>query len=401
VADNAGKTEKPTPRRIKKARKDGQFPRTPDAAAWLGILAAAALMPKSAQLAGDRFRELLAMLPEVAHDPTPERALKVLSNVPVDVLVSCAPVCLAAAAGALLAQASQGVHVSGKALKPKFSRLSPKQGIKRMFGVRAAWEALKSLIKVIVIAVVVVAMGRDLIPQLAASGTLPLAATVARAHDGMQTILYSAAVAGLLLALFDYAYQRRSVMKQLRMSIREIKDEVKQTEGDPMIKGAIRARQLAISRNRMLSAVVDADVVLVNPTHIAVALKYRPGMGAPRVVAKGAGAIAAKIRERAYQHQVPVVEDKPLARTLYRICELEDEVPAELYVVVAKILAFVMAAGKPGRPTAGRGSPGRDAPGRGTPPPPRKPRGESDIPDLPTKSQLRARRAQELRDARR
>jgi flagellar biosynthetic protein FlhB len=249
---------------------------------------------------------------------------------------------------------------------------------------------------VTVIAVVMVVTGRDLLPQLAASGVLPLSATVARARDGLTTALYSAAVAGLLLALFDYAYQRRSVMKQLRMTFREVKDEVKQTEGDPMIKGAIRARQLAISRNRMLSAVVDADVVLVNPTHIAVALKYQPGMGAPRVVAKGAGAIAAKIRERAHEHRVPVVEDKPLARTLYRICELDEEIPTELYIAVAKILAFVMATGRPSPGRAGSGTGGRT-----TPPQPRRPQAQSDIPDLPTRAQLRARRAKELRDARR
>ena len=392
MADDAGKTEKPTPRKLRKARKEGQFPRTPDAAAWLGILAAAALLPKSAQLSEDRFRRLFAMLPDVANDPTPAQAMRVLAKVPVDILVACSPVCLAAAAGSLLAQASQGVHVSGKALKPTFSRMNPKNGIKRMFGTHAAWEALKALIKVVVIAVVMVVTGRDLVPQLAASGMLPLSATVARADHGLKTALYSAAVAGLLLALFDYAYQRRTVMKQLRMTIREVKDEMKQTEGDPMIKGAIRARQLAISRNRMLSAVADADVVLVNPTHIAVALKYQPGRGAPRVVAKGAGAIAAKIRERAHEHRVPVVEDKPLARTLYRICELDEEIPSELYVAVAKILAFVMAAGKPAasRPHAGR-----------TPPRPRKPQAESDIPDLPTKAQLRARRAKEHRAPRR
>jgi flagellar biosynthesis protein FlhB len=283
----------------------------------------------------------------------------------------------------VLATAVQGVHVSGSALKPNLKRLSPKQGIKRMFGLRSLWEAVKSLVKVTVIATVVIVAGRDLLPQLAASGALPLVATVSRAHQGLQTTLYSAAVAGLLLALFDYAYQRRTVMKRLKMTVREVKDEVKQSEGDPTLKGAIRARQLAISRNRMLSAVAQADVVLVNPTHLAVALKYQPGRGAPKVVAKGAGAIAARIRQRAHEHRVPVVQDKPLARTLYRICELDEEIPAELYVAVARILAFVMAAGKPGRNA-----------------PPRKPAAGSDIPDLPTRSQLRARRAREIRAAR-
>jgi flagellar biosynthesis protein FlhB len=384
VADNSGKTEKPTPRKLRKARKDGRFPRTPDAAAWLGILAGAALVPKTAQLAGDHFRELIALLPAVAADPTPARALGVLAKVPMDVLLAAVPVGVAAAAGSVLATAAQGVHVSGKALKPDFKRMNPKQGVKRMFGVKSAWEAFKALVKVTVIAAVVLVTGRDLLPQLAASGALPLSTTVSRAHHGLQTIFYAAAVAGLLLALFDYAYQRHTVMKQLKMTIREVKDEVRQSEGDPMVKGAIRARQLTISRNRMLSAVAQADVVLVNPTHVAVALKYQPGRGAPRVVAKGAGALAAKIRQRAAEHRVPVVEDKPLARTLYRICELDEEIPTELYVAVARILAFVMSAGKPGRGA-----------------PPRKSSTASDIPDLPTRSQLRARRARELRATRR
>jgi flagellar biosynthesis protein FlhB len=383
MADSSGKTEKATPKRIKRARKEGQFPRTPDAAAWLGILAGAALLPKSAELVGDKFRELIGLLPEVANEPTPARALGVLAKVPADILIACAPVGVAAAAGALLGTAVQGVHLSGTALKPKFSRLSPKQGIKRMFGVRSLWEAVKALIKVSVIAVVVLLMGRDLLPQLAASGGLPLAVTVSRARDGLQTTLYAAAAAGLLLALFDYGYQRYTVMKQIRMSMREVKDEVKQQEGDPAMKGAIRARQLAISRNRMLSAVAQADVVLVNPTHLAVALKYQPGRGAPRVIAKGAGAIATKIRERAREHRIPLVEDKPLARTLYRVCELDEEIPAELYVAVAKILAFVMAASRPGRNSS-----------------PRKPAATSPIPELPSRSQLRARRARELRATR-
>jgi flagellar biosynthetic protein FlhB len=383
AGDKDGKTEKPTAKKLKDARKEGQFPKTADASTWVAIAAGAALLPKSVSETGAQVRKMLAQLPAIGADPTAARALEMLHMLPMAVLRGAAPVCLAAAAGAILATAAQGVHPSGKMLKPKFSRMNPKEGVKRMFGTRALWEALKSLLKVMVVACVVIVIGRRLIPELAGSGTLPLAATVQRARAGLTSMIWAAAGTGLVIALADYAYQRHSTMKQLMMSHKEIKDEYKQSEGDPMMKGAIRQKQLQISRNRMLSHVPDADVVLVNPTHLAIALKYQPGRGAPRVVAKGAGAVALKIREIARENRVPVIEDKPLARTVYRVCELDEEIPAELYLAVARILAFVMAAGRPGQ-RAGARRPSHSAP----------------VPTLPTRAELRARRSREIRAAR-
>jgi flagellar biosynthetic protein FlhB len=300
------------------------------------------------------------------------------------VLLPLAPVALAALAGSILGTASQGVFLTGKTIKPKFSRLSPKQGVKRMFGPKALWEAVKALAKVVAISVVFFVLGRDRLPELIGSGVMPLGVVLDHTRGGIETLLWTTAATGLVLALADYAFQRRTIMKDLRMTPREIKDEFRQSEGDPQIKSAMRARQMAISRNRMLSAVAGADVVLVNPTHIAVALKYDRGRGAPRVVAKGSGALALKIKELAREHRVPVVEDKPLARTVYRVCDLDDEIPAELYLAVARILAVVMATGRPAT-NAG----------------PRRPLTTTPVPDLPKKSILRARRSRETRDARR
>jgi flagellar biosynthetic protein FlhB len=380
-----GKTEKPTPKKLRDARKEGQFPRTQDAATWVGIAAGAALLPRSCALLDERFRALLGhRLAAVADDPSPARALDALAAMPSAVLVPLAPVALAALAGALLATAVQGVHLTGKTLKPKLTRLSPKQGLKRMFGTRAVWEAAKAFAKVVVIAVVVAVLGRSVVPTLVGPGIMPLSITVDRTRSAVETLLWAAAATGLVLALADYGFQRHTVMKQLRMTPREIRDEMRQSEGDPMLKGAMRSRQLATSRNRMLAAVAEADVVLVNPTHLAVALKYERGRGAPRVVAKGAGALALKIRERAREARVPVVEDKPLARTLYQVCDVDDEIPAELYLAIARILAFVMAAG---RPAASAGV--------------RRPLTTTPVPDLPTKAVLRARRTREDRQARR
>jgi flagellar biosynthetic protein FlhB len=378
MAQNDGKTEKPTAKKLRDARKEGQFARTPDVATWLGITGGAALMPFSARLVGDDLRTMLARLPDLAADPSPQAAMAILATVPRYVLLGAAPVCLGAAAGALLGAASQGVHLSSKTMKFKANRLSPKQGIKRMFGPKTLWEAAKALLKVLAVTVVVLVLAKSLLPGLLATA-LPLPAVVERAKTGFETLLWSSAVVGLLLAGADYAVQRRTVTKQLMMTPREIRDEVRQTEGDPMMKGAIRSRQMAMSRNRMLSAVTDADVVLVNPTHYAVALKYEPVRGAPRVVARGAGALALKIRQKAREGRVPIVEDKPLARTLYRVCDLGDEIPSELYMAVARILAFVMAAGGGG---------------------PRRPGPSAGLPDLPSKATLRARRSRERRDSR-
>jgi flagellar biosynthetic protein FlhB len=144
------------------------------------------------------------------------------------------------------------------------------------------------------------------------------------------------------MAAADYAMMRRRIGKQLRMSHSEIKQEHKQAEGDPMLKGAIRSRQLAAARNRMIADVGTADVLLVNPTHVAVALRYDPEQGAPRVVARGAGAIAARIRERAAEERVPLVQDVPLARAIYRHCQVGQEIPRELWAAVAQVLAFVL-----------------------------------------------------------
>jgi flagellar biosynthetic protein FlhB len=380
-----GKTEKPTPKKLREGRKQGQFPRTQDASTWVGIAAGAAMLPRSCTMLADTFRELLtSSLPAVAASPEPAHALKALSALPLAVLLPLAPVALAALAGSILATAAQGAYLTTKTLVPKMNRLSPKQGIKRMFGTRAGWEAVKALAKVTAIGVVVVVLGRSRLPQLTGAGVMPLGVVLDWTRSGIETLLWATAATGLVLALADYAFQRRTVMKDLKMTPREVKDEMRQSEGDPAVKGAIRSRQLAISRNRMLSAVSGADVVLVNPTHIAVALKYERGRGAPRVVAKGSGSLALKIREIAREHRVPVVEDKPLARTIYRVCDLDDEIPAELYLAVARILAFVMAAGTPSR-------------GAG----PRRPVTATPVPELPTKSVLRARRARENREARR
>jgi flagellar biosynthetic protein FlhB len=179
-------------------------------------------------------------------------------------------------------------------------------------------------------------------------GLVPIDVTIDIIHGKALGLLRNVALASLVMAAADYAVQRRRVGKQLRMSHSEIKQEHKQSEGDPLVKSAIRSRQLAAARNRMMADVPKADVVLTNPTHVAVAIRYS-GQAAPRVVARGAGAIAARIRETAADARVPLVQDVPLARALYRSCDVGQEIPRELWTAVAQVLAFVISRRRAGQ----------------------------------------------------
>jgi flagellar biosynthetic protein FlhB len=175
------------------------------------------------------------------------------------------------------------------------------------------------------------------------AGGWPVSALLDAAGTGSASLLQAAVVAGLVLAAADLFVVMRRNRKKTRMTKKEVRDENKSSDGDPLIKSQRRSRQLAMSRNRMIASVADADVVLVNPTHFAVALKYEPGKSAPRVVAKGSGVVAERIRDRAKDAGVPLVRDIPLARALHAACALGQEIPVDLYNAVARVLAFVMA----------------------------------------------------------
>jgi flagellar biosynthetic protein FlhB len=171
---------------------------------------------------------------------------------------------------------------------------------------------------------------------------LPIQALLATIGDAVLSILRATATVGLILAAGDYAMARRRTNKQLKMSKQEVKEEHRNSDGDPQVKAHIRGKQMEMARLRMMNDVLKADVVLVNPTHVAVALRYDPASGAPRVIAKGAGIIATRIREKATEHRIPMVQDVPLARALYKGCDLGQEIPPQFYGAVARVLAFIM-----------------------------------------------------------
>ena len=342
MADRSQKTEKPTPRRLKEARRDGQIARSPDLSAWLGMLIAVYLVRFTVTATVSAARTLLADAANAMTDPDPAKAIHLLGTGLWKGALALAPLTLGMLVVGVAASAGQGgIHISGKSFKPKWDHLNPFKGVKRMFGVRSAWEVTKALLKTAILAVLLYQTITSIVPLTRAGTVVPLDSVLHITGSAMFGFARNAAVAGLLMAAADYVYQFRRMRSSLRMTKQEIKDEYRTSDGDPQVKSAIRSRQLAMRRNRMIREVATADVVLVNPTHVAVALKYEAGRGAPKVVAKGAGAIAARIRAEAEKNRVPMVEDVPLARAIYRVCELGQEIPHELFMAVARILAFV------------------------------------------------------------
>ncbi|XVU24983.1 EscU/YscU/HrcU family type III secretion system export apparatus switch protein [Actinoplanes sp. CA-054009] len=337
------KTEQPTPQKLKKAKREGQIGRTQDIGAWFGMLAASILLPRTMESAMKHAEQVMVQVPDVIANPQPSQALYILKEAMFGAAWAVLPLAMTMmAVGVAAAGAQGGIRVATKLFIPKFSRLNPLPGIKRMFGPQALWEGVKALVKTAVLAGVLYTTTKDVIPVLMTAGQLPLTSLIGEVTDSILGLIRAASVAGIVMAAADYFVVRRRTNKQLRMTKEEVKQEYKNTEGDPLIKAQIRARQMAMSRNRQMADVPTADVVLVNPTHVAVALRYEPQKGAPRVVAKGQGPLALKIRELAAEHRVPMVEDVPLARALYGSTEVGAEISAEFFGSVAKVLAFVM-----------------------------------------------------------
>lgn len=355
------KTEKPTPKKIKESRKEGQVPRTQEFGGWGSMLLVAVGLEWMVRRGGDSVRELLVQVTALAADPSEADALAMLGQATRLMLV------LSVSFGGLImlvgvaAGASQGgVHIASKLMKPKLSRLDPVKGAKRIFGTQALWEGAKTLIKSSVVTFFVWRGVQGLMPVL--GGLVPLDSAIEIVTRQVLALMREVAIAGLVAASADYAFQRRKIGKQIKMTKKEVRDEHKQAEGDPLVRQALRSRQLAAARNRMMAEVPKADVLLVNPVHVAVALRYDADKGAPTVVAKGAGAVAARIRAVAEESRVPLVEDVPLARALHASCEVGQHIPVQLYEAVAQVLAYVLSRRQQGTAAARYASPRDPAP---------------------------------------
>jgi len=339
------RTEKPTPKRREEARKRGQLPRSPELGAAAVTLIAGAGMYLLGGHLGGRMHGMMAsslqLTREEALDET--RLVAAFADSALQGLIACAPVLgLTLVAAVLAPLALGGWNLSFGVLALDFSRLSPVAGFKRMFSLRGAVELAKAFAKFAVVALFAVLFLWHASEELLSLGREPVNRAIAHAFSltGQALIAFAAALG--LIAAVDVPWQLWQHTRKLRMTRQEIREELKETEGSPEIKGRIRAAQQELARRRMMQEVPKADVVIVNPTHYAVALRYdEKRMRAPTVVAKGVDEVAARIRAIAEEHRVPILEAPPLARALHRSVDIGEEIPATLYVAVAQVLTYV------------------------------------------------------------
>jgi flagellar biosynthetic protein FlhB len=342
MADVQERTEQATDKRLREVRSKGQLSRSQDLTAWLGVGAGAVMLPSTIDAAAKAGSAQMFTVASVISNPDAGKALQSLADAFASLAATIGPLAAVVFLAVLAGSAAQGgVHV--KRLSASFEHFNLAAGVKRTFGTQALWGGVKALAKTAVVGLVLWTVVQNLVPVVLSAGGLPISGLLAAANDGVASLVRFAVAAGLVLAAADVFVVVRRNRTKTRMTKREVKDESKNSEGDPLIRSQRRSRQLAMSRNRMIAAIGAADVVLLNPTHVAVALTYEPGKSAPRIVAKGAGTIAARIREEAEKERVPMVRDVPLARALHAACEIGDEIPVEFYTAVAGVLAFVMA----------------------------------------------------------
>ncbi len=341
MADRSSRTEAPTPKRRRDARRKGQVARSPLLAGWATVLAVTVALPALGRHLLGEWEALFAATTATMAHPSPGAAVRLLDRGLATAGSAALPVLGLVAVVALVVSVGQvGLRFSPQALwRP--GQLSPAKGVKRLVSIRGVWAAARSGLELIVLAVVGYLAVHGLIGMMV-SGPMPLSATVGSAGPVVLDAVRYLALAGLVLALADWVFQRRRLEKDLRMTRQEVKEEARRSEGSPELRRAVRSRQRKLSRSRMVAEVARSAVVVTNPTHLAVALAYERGVDvAPRVVAKGVGTMALAIRREARRQGVPVVEDRPLAWTIHAACKEGATVPPHLYQAVAQVLAFV------------------------------------------------------------
>jgi flagellar biosynthetic protein FlhB len=344
--DAASRTEEPTPRKLEQARAKGDVAKTMELPQLASLAASAAVV---AALGGWMCRNLaVQLLPFLSHpDAIPlqggggvlvaRHALAAALPIVVIVLLAAGA---AGAAGHLL---QTGLMFTPDKLKPDFSKLSPMKGLQRIFGLDGLIQFAKSLVKVAVTGLLAWWMVKPHLSSLEQLAAMDPAAILPFLSDVLKRLVFAVVALMIVIAGFDWFIQRQRFMARMRMSKEEIKEEFKNTEGDPHVKARQRQIRADRARRRMMQAVPKATMVVMNPTHYAVALRYEQGEDeAPVCVAKGLDALALKIREVAEEHKVPVIEDPPLARALYAAVEIDDMIPPAHYEAVAKIIGFIL-----------------------------------------------------------
>jgi flagellar biosynthetic protein FlhB len=344
--DESQKTEEPTQKRLQEAQQKGQVAKSQEVGHWFMILAFAIIVgfvaPGVVQGLGRALYGFVARPHTIPVDGSGLAGLlgELSARVGLALLL---PVLLALAAAVAAGLIQTGFVFSAEPIKPKLEKISPASGLKRLFSARALVEFLKGVAKLAIVACVIALLlwpERRLIADLVAMDPPRFLALI---HSLASRVLLAVLAVMTVIAGLDLLFQRHQHAKQMRMSKQEVKDEFKQSEGDPMVKARLRQVRMERARQRMMAAVPEADVVIANPTHFAVALVYEPGsLGAPKVTAKGVDSLALRMRELAEENDVPVIENPPLARALHGSVELDQEIPSEHYKAVAEIIGYVM-----------------------------------------------------------
>lgn len=342
----SNKTEKATPKKKRDERKKGNAFQSRDVVSVVSLIIGFVLISKLGRFIMTQVKELyVGELNRMKglYDLSITSCLQIMRESMLVFFISTIPILLVLAiTGIVMTGAQTGFLVSGELLKFKYNRISMLEGLKRMMSVRSVVQLVKSLIKVVVIMWVIYASIKDLMLVTPDMLNTSFDSNIAFMMGRIMSIVYKICLIFVAVAILDFAYQKFDYEKKLMMTKQEIKDEYKQTEGDPFIKGKIREKQRRMSMNRMIQQVPDADVIVRNPTHFAVALKYDINKDqAPIVLAKGQDHMAKRIIAIAEKNKILITENKPLARSLYELVGVNDYIPAELYQAVAELMAWV------------------------------------------------------------
>lgn len=344
--DKSEKTEQPTERKLQKAREEGDVAKSQEISGWFtlaaGLAVIAFMAPGFTRALSDAMTAFLEQPHQLSLDPGAAMALLTRSLVDLALILGLAYALLmvAAASGNLV---QHGLLWTPKKIAPKLDKLNPVEGLKRMFGPQGWVNFLKGVGKIVLVGVAIALVLWPRRHDLASFPMVSPARMLGEVHEAAILLLTAALIAYAVIAALDLTFQRHEFIQRNKMSRKELRDEYKETEGDPMVRAKLRQIRQERAQKRMMSRVPDAAVVITNPTHYAIALEYEQGRTpAPICIAKGVDAVALRIRERAEDLDIPIVEDPPLARALFATSDLDEPIDPEHYAAVAKVIGYVL-----------------------------------------------------------
>ncbi|WP_417430075.1 flagellar biosynthesis protein FlhB [Kiloniella sp.] len=345
-ADESQKTEEPTAKKLADAREKGDVPKSQELNSWFSFFGLLLFLSFFTVWISQELGSTLSSLferPDMIRFDTGhiyQTTLSLFKNVGI---LFIAPAVILVAFGITSGLMQHGFLISSQSLTPELKKISPLAGVKRLFSMQSVMNMIKGLAKLLIVGTIIGLVlwpKRFVVPQLAELSVPQIAMTLL---DWATLVVIAVVAVMAVIAGLDYLYQYFEYIKKLKMTKQEVKDESKQSEGDPMVKGRLRQLRMEKARQRMMASVPNADVVITNPTHFAVALEYNGMMmEAPKLTAKGVDAVAFRIRKVAEENKIPVMENPPLARALYAGVEIDQEIPPEHYKAVAEIIGYVM-----------------------------------------------------------